>query len=409
MKPDLDKTANHMKHGPLLSLLLTPIVSMGQWQPTDNPNTQFVSLIARGDTIVAGTGGGGVIISSDGADTWLDQNTSSNMPYYIWSLMLEGDALYAGAMTGLYRSENGGAQWDLISDGLTGGLNDTSVYDILRDGNYLFTALGTGVHRSDDNGASWALSNSGISGGTKCLVKHGPYVFAGSAGAGVFRSATNGASWTEANVGLTGGNVQDLLSVGDELFLASATGIFHSSDNGDTWASVSNGLLNSNIYALMEVNGHLFAASWGGGVYTSTNNGASWSTLNAGLTNTTMTCLAKNDTYVYAGNFHNGGVPGDVWRQPNPAPTGISEQTGTSPFRLYPTLTTGSVTFEDASVIRSQRTVYVRDQTGRLVKEIFIGNSARSVLEIDASTGSYTVEVWTAAERKAVFRVIKCP
>ncbi|MFZ1657644.1 MAG: hypothetical protein WAT61_02415 [Flavobacteriales bacterium] len=392
-----------------LSVLLVSFCTNGQWQHT-NTSPQIQTIATQGDTVLAGTAGSGVAVSFDGADSWTSiSNWTEFTDPYIRSLLIDGDDFYAGTLTGLYRSNDGGTQWYLISNGLVGSQHDTAVNDILKDGQYLFLAVISGIYRSADNGANWTSVNSGFSGGAWCLVKHGPYIFVGGSGTGVFRSSTNGDSWTESNLGLTSGNVHDLLSVGNDLFVASDQGVARSSDSGDSWSSVNNGILNTNISKLLTVNGLLIAASSGGGIYLSTNNGANWSTINGGLDNTIMTSLAANDTYVFAGNTHNGAVAGDVMRQGISMLTGITEYPEASHLRLYPSITASQFTIEDDDPFPSDRSVQVLDPLGRQLKAVHIGRASRATIELEGAAGYYNIIVQSAGRRIASYNVVKCP
>ena len=393
-----------------LSMLLLPFIAIGQWQHTNNPSSQIQSIATQGDTVLAGTAGSGVVVSFNGADSWTTiSNWTGFTDPYIHSLLIDGDDFYAGTTTGLYRSNDGGAQWNLISNGLVGSQSDTAVNDILKDGQYLFLAVISGVYRSADYGANWIPVNSGFPGSAWCLVKHGPYIFVGGSGTGVFRSSTNGDSWTESNVGLSSGNVRDLLSVGNDLFVASDQGVARSSDSGDSWTSVNNGILNTNISKLLSVNDLLIAASSGGGIYLSTNNGADWSTNNSGLDNTIMTSLAANETYVFAGSSHNGAVAGDVMRQGISTLTGITEYQEASHIRLYPTITTGRLTIEDDDPFPADRLVQVLDPLGRQLKEVHIGKASRNTIELEGAAGCYIINVQSDGRRIASYNVVKCP
>lgn len=393
----------------LYSVSLLCLNTQGQWQHTNNPNSQIGCIAAQGSTLLVGAQGGGVYVSNDNAATW-SPSTSCCVDFtypYILCVLIDGTDLYAGTINGLYRSTDNGGQWDPVSNGLIGGVLDTVVSDILRDGPDLFAALNAGVFRSTDNAASWMMASNGFSGQARSLVKHGPHLFAGSYGAGIFRSSDNGASWIEANTGLTNGTVNDLLSVGGDLYLASEGGIFRSSNNGDSWTEMNNGILNMSIRSLIAANGHIYAASFGGGVYVSTNGGENWATDNSGLNNTNMTSLASNNDYLYVGNTNNGTVPGDVFRQELPAAIGLPEGSTSSLIHVYPSPTTGPLTIEDGSPAPADRTVRVLDMLGRQVNSVRIGRSTRITLQLDGAEGVYLIEILTPDRLVGGFQVVK--
>ncbi|MEK7830252.1 MAG: hypothetical protein AAB401_04155, partial [Acidobacteriota bacterium] len=126
----------------------------------------------------------------------------------------------------------------------TAGPYGGSIYALLANGNDLFAGTGTGVFRSTNNGQSWTAANKGITGSTiLSLAAKDGYVFAGTLDRGVFRSSNNGKNWTQINNGLTSTYIKTLTVSGNKIFLG-AIGVFVSTDNGETWTklNVNNGI-----------------------------------------------------------------------------------------------------------------------------------------------------------------------
>ena len=115
------------------------------------------------------------------------------------------DKLYAGTNGGgVFKSNNGGADWVSINSGLTApGLTVQSL--AIEQGNpnklYAGTKYG-GVYRSSDSGDNWTPADSGINYSPVLAIvidrTNTAIVYAGASG-GVFKSTDGGANWVSIN------------------------------------------------------------------------------------------------------------------------------------------------------------------------------------------------------------------
>lgn len=132
-------------------------------------------------TLLAG-GGGNLIRSTDGADTWTSAGLES-----------VSDMVFAGS-------------------------------DPVR----VFAAERTRVFRSDDLGMTWEASGPEFPSPLTCLAAHpeeSEWLFAGTAGAGVYQSRDGGDSWSPINLGLEDANVLTLsVDFGSETLYAGTQG-----------------------------------------------------------------------------------------------------------------------------------------------------------------------------------------
>lgn len=238
--------------------------------------------------------------------------------------------LFAGTeQGGIYRSEDEGATWQAINNGLTNPY--VSAFAIQSNG-YVFAGTnGGGVFLSTDDGESWAQVNNGLTNlSITCMaINSEGRVFAGTDGSGVFASRTGGL-WTQLAGGLADGKIRAVaVNSSGHLFAGTFdTGIFRSLDEGASWSPVNSGLLHTRVraFAINSLD-EIWAGTLAGGVYRSTNNGNSWVRVSTGLTNMNVLSLLKNSTNDFCVGTDGGGVFRSKDRGQNwvPMSTGLTE------------------------------------------------------------------------------------
>jgi photosystem II stability/assembly factor-like uncharacterized protein len=287
-----------------------------QWVQTNGPYGGTVLSFAvspngaGGTNLFAGTGGGGVFVSTNDGTSWTPARSGLTAPVAS-SLALSGANLFAGTWgSGVFLSTDNGTSWARASTDLANTfVNALAVSDT----NLFAGTWGGGVFLSTNNGTSWTEASTGLTNtDIRALAVSGTNLFAGTFGGGVFRSANNGANWTAASNGLTTTIVLSLAVSGTNLFAGTEGGVFLSTNHGTSWTRVSTGLTNTHLRSLaVSPNGaggtNLFAGTGGGGVFLSTDNGTSWTEASTGLTNTDIRALAVSGTNLFAGTF-GGGV-----------------------------------------------------------------------------------------------------
>ncbi|HVQ76202.1 MAG TPA: YCF48-related protein [Candidatus Binatia bacterium] len=136
------------------------------------------------------------------------------------AFIADGQQLFLGAHTGLFRSQDGGRSWQAVSLPTTHGHVDVmAVTAHPEDASTLYVATHeAGVFRSTDGGKTWREANVGLAG----LDVHGLaidprepqklHAAVRDKGEGIYRSTDGGGKWVRVDDG-SGGEVKVLSSV----------------------------------------------------------------------------------------------------------------------------------------------------------------------------------------------------
>jgi hypothetical protein len=377
----------HMKKKTVMLILGLGVVlsmsslSSGQWVQTNGPAGGRTNTIAgEGSTVFSGTMQGSIYRSTDFGAAWATVNTGRTSTDVL-SLLVRGENVLAGTLSGLYLSTNGGTGWITVDSGLT----NSSVLSLAVSGTTVFAGTnGGGVFSSTNNDSSWspvdiALSKSLV----YALAVNGSTVFAGTYHTGVFRSMNTGATWSAASAGLTDSNVYALAASGTNIYAGTwGGGVFLSANNGDNWTAVNTGLWsvvnapNAKIYVpSLAVSGNtIFAATDSGGVFFSKDNGTSWTTFNTGLASAKIWSLSVIGNYIFAGAYYGG-----IWRRP------LSE--------------TGTIGSGSAAEMPGRNTIGVRHAADGIVIGFSLKYSNQVVLEIYDPSGRVAARLVSGALR----------
>jgi photosystem II stability/assembly factor-like uncharacterized protein len=210
--------------------------------------------------------------------------------------------LFVGGTLGLHRSTNGGVTWD-IPLGRTFGVFDGEISDVVIDPNDIDRIyIGVhrdGVHRSVDGGNTWTRLQSGIDTGT---TADSPKISLGRGGAHksqfvavkmgerVYTSIDGGTNFTrQTDVGgsiwyFAWTNVIAVDPTDEDVLVAGAVSLFRSTDGGATWSFTAPGVHSDNQSIAFDPSdhNHVYVAT-DGGIWSSTNNGTAWNFVSRGL------------------------------------------------------------------------------------------------------------------------------
>ena len=131
--------------------LLIPGQSFSQWIQTSGPEGGYVDCFGvDGDTLYAGTYGGGIFASTNYGSSWSDCSTGLTNRS-INAIITDGSNIFAGTEGGVFISSNSGAQWTAASAGIT----NTNIQALIISGSNIFSGTnGGGVYFSTNNGTN---------------------------------------------------------------------------------------------------------------------------------------------------------------------------------------------------------------------------------------------------------------
>ena len=284
-----------MKRHTLLTLascaLVAPIAA--QWTPlTGGGVVQSIrSMTHAGTDLYAATYPSGVKKSTNGGTLWDPANTglpTSGANVFCESVGYNGTYLFAGTQSGIYRSNDGAANWEAANGTLTASSTVFANKWFVNDGitMAIFSgsiANGGGIWRTGNNGTSWSIGHSGM--GSNVVVHHvtpvGTTLWA-STSVGLYTSPDNGLNWTvHPSVNYA---TYSLAQVGSDLVILSNFGYRYSTNGGTSWNDATGDPASPTEGELVAYDGILYANTGGaGGCLMSVDNGQSWAAFNTGL------------------------------------------------------------------------------------------------------------------------------
>ena len=287
-----------------------------------NPNNTQIMYIVTGDANATDTYSIGILKSTDGGSNWNTTGLSyiASEQKTVNKVIINPnftDSLYAVTNSNILISADGGVTWQVV--GTSGRWRDIELKPT--NSNVIYAAKQTsgssGVYRSDDGGATWNMINNGISG-----IRHRPliavtndnpeviYALFSSADYsfhGLYKSSNSGDSWIKQSSSpnilgrdtdgtSTGGQSWYDLSLGvatnnENLVYVGGINLWRSNDGGLSWdIDASSG--NGSNYSYMHVDQHAFEfnphtnvayAGNDGGLYKYMDNLNTWVDISDGL------------------------------------------------------------------------------------------------------------------------------
>lgn len=168
-----------------------------------------IAINPKDPTILFAGTTGGMYRTDDGATSWKKINNGlipeselmASMALGVNAIEIERTnpgIVYAGTTKGLFRTTNGGDQWERIGE----SLSDPFISSMLlhpTEPSQLYVGGPKGVWKSLDGGKSWRAMNQGFSTlNIRALAmnpKNPQVLYAGTNGSGLYRSTDAGATW----------------------------------------------------------------------------------------------------------------------------------------------------------------------------------------------------------------------
>ncbi|HNX38512.1 MAG TPA: hypothetical protein PKI15_09145 [Candidatus Cloacimonadota bacterium] len=248
---------------------------------------------------------GGVFASTDGGETWVPTTLPRKQYNAMAASLNEPGVFYAASRTGLYKSTDNGATWNIVGP--------TSAYYILGAGvkpNTQATIVigksgGVGLHCSTDGGNTFPATNI-TTGFMRQFTWSAAdisrmYVVMGSSTSSILTS-TDGMTWT--GIGPTGNGWGMYVSPINNQFmlLAHDNGIYRTTNGGTNWDIVTSGAFK----CVVEYAGNYYATANAGGMYESNDQGLTWHNYNVGVVQSTWQTGATSGAGALFG--HWGGI-----------------------------------------------------------------------------------------------------
>ncbi len=376
---------------PLFTTLLLSGSLVAQWTPLGAGMFSNRSLCQHQGDLYCATYPNGVKKSIGGTGPFTAVNTGLPMlgaNYFVQSVGSDGAYLYAGTESGIYRSGDGGANWNNINGTLAAS---TAVYanKFFNFGTTLVAVFagtvgeGGGMYRSGNFGNTWLIGHSGM--GSNVTVYHvtevGNILWA-STSVGLYTSVDNAQSWT-ANPTVNYATFS-LASVNNTLVIACTYGMRYSSNGGTLWVDASgdpSAPIDGEVVAFDGAVLTLLPSP--SGCLRSTDNGATWSDYNTGFSEVDA---AAQEEFLVAGNTLYCSALFDLYSVESSG-NGLAEP-DTPSAEIRPTIFTEGFTLRNNS---ANGTVLLIDASGRTVRTVNVRAGQDHWFDrADLPAGTYT-------------------
>lgn len=296
------------------------------WSPSNSGSFPFNSsthskgqLRYFNNTLYAASDAG--VYSSTNNGTSFTKLTTGSSYHFQTIYPLSATRLLTGAVgEGILLSTDGGNTWNKSNQGLT-----AIYYKELYSDNTIFLAgtFESGIYYSN-NGSNWIQAKDNLPNySVNTFTKNSSYYFAGTGLAGVLRSA-DGISWVGLNNYLKDIHIEQLISSGDTVFAATISGVHYSINNGVSWTQMTNnGLTDTYVNCILRHNDDIYVGTWSAGIFRINRNGSSWTQVNNGITSTPLRVtkleISGNTLFAIAGysNLYSSSNNGGNWINKN--------------------------------------------------------------------------------------------
>jgi photosystem II stability/assembly factor-like uncharacterized protein len=291
-------------------------------------NIQALAVARSNPQVVyAGTGTGGVFVSTDGAATWTVTSLINKIVTDVAVDEQDSRTACAAVLGGAFKTTDGGASWTDITNGLPDLSLRTIVIDPINT-NTVFAGTDGGVFKSTNGGASWAAASTGLASTRIRDLQFSTHdrraLYASAENGGIHKTLDGGSTWIEINEGMGRTHIVSLAfdSANSNVIYAVGFGSgYKTTDNGATWGSLP---ITGNLAAVAvdpTNSSTIYIGERFGAASRSTDAGASWLRLNNTRADHNVLCIGVGSGVVYFGCDANGVFKttdqGNTWTETN--------------------------------------------------------------------------------------------
>lgn len=249
--------------------------------PLPNGLGLIIDIAVINGNVFAATIFHGAVVSFNNCQSWtvISEGLRVNV---LNSILADGDTLLAGSSgMGVYKSVDYGLQWSQFG---CQGLNEAQVNSVSKAGDKLYSGVKGGLYSSTDNGTNWLPAAIGIDfDDARSVAEYGGDLFLGT-NAGLFQSSDNGANWVENLKYNYYYSPFNCLGVNNNKLYAGLGGgqsFMKTSDCGETWEKIgaASPLFNKSVGKLFFAGDYIIVTASDmleGKNYYSTDDGVNW-------------------------------------------------------------------------------------------------------------------------------------
>ncbi len=227
------------------------------------PSAQFTSITFDPVTpaTVYATTTGGLYKSINGGTNW---QVIPSLPYTVYAAAIDPKVpanIFAATSFGIHKSTDGGLTWQRTVNGILSPLPNLTIAVSPQNPQIIYAGGSREIYKSTDGGQNWVTSSNGLATSlfgqnqpiiNKILVDNAnPQLLYAATGFGFFKSVDAGANWTKAQNGLplqgSDPNVSNAFpdpSTPNTLYalLANNQGLYKTTNGGTSWGLVIQGI-----------------------------------------------------------------------------------------------------------------------------------------------------------------------
>ncbi len=250
----------------------------------------------------------GVFSAVTGTISWSDAN--AGLPSTdVGTIVAIGDTIIAGMhKLGAFKSNAAIINWSANNASLA-NINVNSVAGL--GDSLVITATEYGVTFSKTIGLNPVIRNNGLTDSLNVndvTIAAGNIFYAVTTNAGVFVSVDSGLNWTTQNNGLTLLNIKHIITANGRKYIIDAAGKVYQADlAATTWVGINTGLpVNAVATSLGFYANQLILGTYGDGVFVKHRDSTSWAAFNTGLTDLNVTGVTSSAGKIFAGTDGSG-------------------------------------------------------------------------------------------------------